>query len=68
MRLLALLDSRKPRKGAQQYSKRTKKILDNQKTIKDLRTQNKTRTCTAVRPLVPETSVSTDSTTWAYIQ
>ena len=27
--------------------------------------QNKTRTCTAVRPLVPETSVSTDSTTWA---
>ena len=31
-------------------------------------TQNKTRTCTAVRPLVPETSVSTDSTTWAYIQ
>ena len=42
MRLLALLDSRKPRKGAQQYSKRTKKILDNQKTIKDLRTQNKT--------------------------
>ena len=28
-------------------------------------TQNRTRTCTAVRPLVPETSVSTDSTTWA---
>ena len=28
-------------------------------------TQDKTRTCTTVRSLVPETSVSTNSTTWA---
>ncbi len=27
--------------------------------------QEKTRTSTAVKPLVPETSVSTNSTTWA---
>ena len=29
--------------------------------------QNKTRTCTSLRSLVPETSVSTNFTTWAMI-
>ena len=28
--------------------------------------QNKTRTCTPLRALVPETSVSTDFTIWAF--
>lgn len=57
-----------PERSSTIFQEEQKKILDNQKAIKDLCTQNKTRTCTAVRPLVPETSVSTDSTTWAYIQ
>ena len=30
------------------------------------RAQNKTRTCTPLRALVPETSVSTDFTIWAF--
>ena len=32
-----------------------------------LSAQNKTRTCTSLRSLVPETSVSTNFTTWAMI-
>ena len=42
-----------------------KKTPQNHSIKRSICTQNRTRTCTAVRPLVPETSVSTDSTTWA---
>ena len=39
---------------------------DNQRVLSFCGAQNKTRTCTTLRSLVPETSVSTNFTIWAW--
>ncbi len=49
--------------------KQSKKIQKNKKGEKNrISAQDKTRTCTAFRPLPPQSSVYTNFTTWAKIQ
>ncbi len=46
-------------------SQKIAKPADNQRVLHNQGAQNKTRTCTSLRSLVPETSVSTNFTIWA---